>query len=105
MITYTEERLGTMIISQQGKEYEIQIRRGNCLAVFIHVSKREDGKYNHMLYMFFADEKHLKNIIKEYGNPFSDEIKSVKLNMKYKESYVLLKSLIQFFPIDCYYQE
>ena len=105
MITYTEERLGTMIISQKGKEYEIQIRRGNCLAVFIHVSKREDGKYNHMLYMFFADEKHIKNIIKEDGNPFSDEIKSVKLNMKYKESYVLLKSLIKFFPIDCYYQE
>ena len=61
MITYTEERLGTIIISQQGKEYEIQIRRGNCLAVFIHVSKREDGKYNHMLYMFFADKKHIKN--------------------------------------------
>lgn len=105
MITYTEERLGTMVISQQGKEYEIQIRRGNCLAVFIYVCQKEDGSYNHALYNFFADEKHLKNIIKEYGNPFSDEIKSVKLNMKYKESFILLKSFIQFFPIDCYYQE
>ena len=33
MLRYSEVRLGTLTIEQNGREFEIQIRQGNCLGV------------------------------------------------------------------------
>ena len=103
MLRYNENRMGTLTIEQNGQEFEIQIRQGNCLAVFIHVSRCEDG-YTHMLYSFFADVQHLKNIIKGSGEPFSDSVKRIQLNMRYKECYTMLRQLAKFYTVECYYE-
>ena len=105
MIRYNGETIGTMVIEQKGQKFGIQIRQGNCLAVFIHVRKDEEGEgYIHTLYNFYSDEKHLKNLIKHYKNPFADKVLKMKLNMKYKESFILLRHLVQFTKIECYYK-
>ena len=97
--------MGTMTIKQGENKFKIQIMQGNCLAVFIHVSKQEDGRYLHTLYSFYADEAHLKRIIKNDGKPFWDEIVSIELNMYYKECATLLKHLVKFHKVKCYYKE
>ena len=79
-IQYSEVKLGTMKIEQpkykDGKlvkdsrglqlynKYEIQIRRGNCLAVFIYAYK-ENGQWYHQLYNFFSDVENMKNMMKK----------------------------------------
>lgn len=104
-IQYNEETIGTMVIEQKGQKFGIQIRQGNCLAVFIHVEKDDEGKgYIHTLYNFYVNEKHLKNLIEHYKNPFADKVLKMKLNMKYKESFILLKHLVHFTKIECYYK-
>jgi hypothetical protein len=105
MLRYNGTTIGTMVIEQDGKRFTIQIRQSNCLATFIHVTKAEDKKgYYHTLYTFFADEKHLKNIIKGDGTPFADKVVKIKLNMQYKECFTLLKHLVKFYKIECYYK-
>lgn len=103
---YYEGLIGTMTIKQKHGTFEIQIRQGNCLAVFIHVRKDEESDgYIHTLYSFFADEAHLKKCMKTMGNPFGDEIVSIRLNMKYKESPKLLKHLVKLCNVECYYED
>lgn len=105
-VCYYEGLIGTMTIRQREHTFEIQIRQGNCLAVFIHVRKDEDSdEYIHTLYMFFADEAHLKRCMKTMGNPFGDEIVNIRLNMKYKESTKLLKHLVKLCNVECYYED
>ena len=102
---YYEGLIGTMTIKQEHGTFEIQIRQGNCLAVFIHVRKDEESDgYIHTLYSFFADEAHLKKCMKMMGNPFGDEIVNIRLNMKYKESTKLLKHLVKLCNVECYYE-
>lgn len=103
MINYSEVKLGTLIIDQNGQEFEIQIRQGNCLAVFIHV-RPEDDHYVHTLYSFFADAAHLKNIVKGNGKPFFDEVKQIRLNLKHKECYTMLRELVKHYTVECYYE-
>lgn len=98
-INFTEVLLGTIVIEQNGKEYEVQVRAGNCLAVLI--TKSEDAYY---LYSFFADEQHLKNIAKEDGRVIWDNIVSCRLNMRYKECSKLLKYLVRQCEVVCYYE-
>lgn len=105
MIRYTEVLLGTLTIDQRGRQFEIQIRQGNCMAVFIHVRKNEKGDgYIHTLYSFFSDAKHVKNIVKSSGKPIGDDVVSIRLNMKHKESYSLLRVLVPHYNVECYYE-
>lgn len=103
-ITYNKNVMGTMSIKQGANKFKIQIRQGNCLAVFIHASKQEDGKYLHTLYSFFVDEAHLKRIING-DRPFWDKVVSIELNLYYKECATLLKHLVKFYKVKCYYKE
>lgn len=104
-ITYNKNLMGTITIKQGERKYKIQIRQGNCLAVFIHVGKDEEGETIHTLYSFYADVSHLKRITKNEGKPFWDEIASIELNMYYKECETLLKHLVKFCKVKCYYKE
>ena len=104
MITYNANLMGKMVIAQSQHEFEIEIRQGNCLAVFIHLSGDTSTLYN-----FFADEQHLKNIIKgckEEGTQlFWDEVKSIRLNMRYKECGKLVKYFTQCgYEVTCYHE-
>lgn len=104
-VTYNKNVMGTITIKQGENKFKIQIRQGNCLAVFIYVSKQDDGKCLYTLYSFFADEEHLKRIIKNDKKPFWDEVAGIELNMYYKECATLLKHLVKFYKIKCYYKE
>lgn len=91
-IRYSGEVMGVMTIEQDSRRFKIEIRQGNCLAVFIHIAKAEDEKgYIHTLYNFFSNEQHIKNIIKNKDRLFWDKVVSCKLNLKYKECSTLAK--------------
>ena len=113
MIHYTSERLGTLTIKRGEKKYKIQIRRGgNCLAVFVNVYREEnpsDKKHPwvHQLYMFFNDENHIKNIMKEFNNDLlGDDVFRVELNTYYKESMTLIKYMTRCgYHVYAYYKE
>jgi hypothetical protein len=122
-LIYNEELLGTVTICQQRKnevkprKYKIQIRRGNCLAVFVYVYKEDNPKdpekpWVHQLMNFFDSEQHIKNIIKSRGKAdfaymlSADRIEKIELNLYYKESNVLLKYMVQDgLKVRCYYKE
>ena len=119
MLRYGSAKLGTVTIVQKFKDedikYTIQIRDANCIAAFIYVrratpeelEKNPAGKWYHQLYTFFADEQHMKNIMKDYGDIMCGErVVSVKLNMYYKECYTLLKYFVKSgHKVTCYYKE
>lgn len=110
-LTYSSEMLGTLAIKQHNRNFKIDIRRGNCLAVFVYVRKNPDStgkhdKYIHTLWNFFADEQHIKNIMKHEHNLLGDEVVSIKLNTYYKESMTLVKWLTKSgYKVTCYYKE
>lgn len=100
---------GEVVKDDKGREvyekFKIQIRQGNCLAVFIYAYKK-DGQWWHQLYTFFGDEQHIKNIKKNVGDLFDDEVAGVKLNMYYKECNTLLKYFVrEGIRVQCYYKE
>ena len=126
MLRYTSNKLGIMTIVQQIRnekgekephKFDIQIREGNCLAVFIYVYKEkepEDPKkpYVHQLVNFLSDEQHMKNIVKNYKTDvfasmfMAESIKKIKLNLFYKESSTLLKYMVRDgLKVECYYKE
>ncbi len=109
MIRYSSIKLGELTAyNTDGSSYKVQIRQGNCLAVFITVSKQDDGKWLHTLWSFYADESHLKNIEKAHdGNPFCyGDVRNIKLNVAYKESITLLKHFTKAgYKVTAYYKE
>ena len=117
MLRYSGTTIGKIVIKdsiRKDKKWTLQIRYGNCLAVIIHVRKSTEeelkehpqGKYIHTLYSFFADEAHLKNMMKNEGKVLFDEVVSIELNMFYKENYTLLKYFVKSgYKVKCYYKE
>ena len=112
-INYSSVKLGEMTIRHGERKFKIQIRQGNCLAVFIHVRKMTEGEYGykkglyvHSLYLFFNDENHIKECIRHFGDMFDDEIVSIHLNTYYKESMTLLKHMTRCgHQVTAYYKE
>lgn len=118
-IHYSEKTIGSLTVVQQRKEeekprkYKIQIRQSNCLACFLHVYKFENKEnpklcWMHELVMFFADEKHLKNCLKEnkFEDLFVGKLENIKLNLFHKECNVLLKYMVRDgLEVKCYYKE
>ena len=97
-------------------KFPIQIRASNCLMCAIHVWKDpnpEDPErpWHHDLVMFYADEQHLKNILKDYkkdafNGMFSGEMKNIKLNIYYKEMLTLAKYMAKDgLKVQVYYKE
>jgi hypothetical protein len=114
MLTYTSTKLGTVTVKCGSEKYNVDIRRGNCLAVFVYVRKatkeelaqNPEGKYYHTLYSFFADDQHCKNMLKDCGNVLGDDVAGIKLNMSYKESWKLLKYFMESgYKVTCYNKE
>ena len=86
----------------------VKIHWANALCAFIYHYKAEDGVKMAQLISFFADEQHIKNCEKVYGDPldiFMGEIVSVKLNLFYKESNILLKHIVKHHRVTCYYEK
>lgn len=122
-VQYNGNIMGTITIAQQRenedkpRKYKIQIRQGNCLAVFINVYKEENPKdpkmcWVHQLINFLHDERHLDNITKHYKEKAfeamlsADWIDKAELNLFYKESNTLLKYMVRDgLKVKCYYKE
>ena len=86
----------------------VKIHWANALCAFICHYKNENGEKMSQLISFFADEQHIKNCEKSYGDPldiFMGEIVSVKLNLFYEESNILLKHIVKHREVKCYYKE
>ena len=114
MIRYDSTTIGTMVLKQRGKMFKLQIRKGNCLAVIIHVRKLTDeemlenqgSKYMHTLYDFYLDGKHLSKRLKKDGDILGKDIVDVELNLFYEESQTLLKYFVKSgHKVKCYYKE
>ena len=88
----------------------VKIHSANALCAFIYHYKAEDGTEMAQLISFFADEKHIKNCEKNFPSHdcldfFMGKIVSVKLNLYYKESNILLKHIVKHHKVTCYYEE
>ena len=110
MITYNSNLMGEITArNKDNTTYKVQIRQGNCLAVMITTTKLENGLYQHSLWSFFMDENHLRRVAKNHGgDPLcgNNDIKSVKLNLAFKESNTLLKYIVKAgYKVNCYYKE
>ena len=108
-VSYNGNVIGTMTVTQGNNKFNIEIRQSNCLAIFIH-SYKIDEQIRSSLQYFFADEQHLKNCCKAVDKgelkgifPY-DEVNEIRLNMRYKESAKLLKHLVKYYEINCYYE-
>jgi len=118
-LTYNGTTIGKVRIEQElgdiKQKFDIQIRQGNCLAVFLHSrkltpeekKKHPGSKCMHSLYTFLCDEQHCKNIMKDYGDIMCGEtVLKVELNMYYKECWTLLKYFTKSgHKVTCYYKE
>ena len=114
MLQYNETSMGTVIVRQGDRKFNIDIRKGNCLAVLVHVRKlteeeRKDNpgaRYLHTLYSFFGDEEHLQNMLNNQGDIIFDEVVSVKLNIFHEEARTLLKYFTKAgHKVTCFYKE
>ena len=123
MLHYYSTKLGTLTIVQKShiddkpRKFKIEIREGNCLAVFLYIYKEEkpdDPKkpWVHQLVAWFNDEQHVKRVMRNYtkdafaGLFSAVKIEKVKLNLYYKESKTLLKYMVRDgLKVECYYKE
>lgn len=94
-----------------GHVFTIAIHWANALCAFINHYKDEDGTKMAQLITFFADEQHIKNCINSFSSHdcldfFNAKVVSIKLNLYYKESNILLKHIVRCgHKVTCYYKE
>ena len=97
--------MGKVTVKQKEKSFDVNIYNGNALAIFIY-EYEQDGEERYILYNFFADSKHCKNIVKNGGKLFSDEVVDIRLNMWYLNAQKLLNVLVKNgYKVSCYYEE
>lgn len=96
--------------STDGQLVTIKIHWANALCAFIHHYKDEKGEKYVQLISFFADEQHIKNCEKNFTSHdpvdfINGKVESVKLNLYYPESKILLKHIVKYHNVTCYYKE
>lgn len=89
---------------------KIDIHSANALCAFVYHYTKKDGTKMAQLVSFFADEPHIKRCEKKFESHdcldfFYGDITSVKLNLYYKESKILLKHFVKHHKVTCYYKE
>ena len=96
---------GEVDVKRGDDVYTIKIHAANALCAFIY-HYEVNGEKKASLYMFLGDEKHIKNIMDEFGTLFSDEVEEVRLNVFYKESQKLIMPMCKSgYKVVCYYEE
>ena len=122
-LRYNGTTIGTFTLVQKREDeekprkYKIQIRQGNCLAVFLHIYKEKEPEdpsrpWVHQLVSFFEDERHIKNCKRDFDDGylfkglFCGDLKDIKLNLYYKECNTLLKYFVKDgLKVSCFYKE
>lgn len=98
-----KEKVGELLIKNSSGQFSIDIRKANCLAAFIFVEKCGKSNYRHHPYGFFLDEKAVTKMAKDFGGkPFADEVVKIRLNMRHRENYKLLRILLKYYTVECY---
>ena len=91
MLNVTDTCIGHFVYEEgNGRNWDIEIRKANCLAAMVYLCKDKENKLSLGLFNFYADEKHIKNILKN-GNKLCTGITHCTLNIKYKEALTILK--------------
>lgn len=106
-VNYKNE-LGRISIEQNGHKFDLGIYQANCkFGAVVWRGKDEKGKDVATLMTFWADEQHMKNIIKNEGSLMCGEkVLRAELNMYYKENYTLLKYMMTSgYKVLCYLRE
>lgn len=118
MLRYHKPIYGQVIIEnrESKKKIKLKIWSANALCAIIQTRlipkeerKRPELKYEDYLVGFYADEQHLKNILKHEKDVikfWTSRVVSIKLNIYYKESLILLKYFARSgHKVTCYYKE
>lgn len=102
LYTYNNEIIGYCEITKGEFKVKCRIVRANCLCAILAYTEDNEDVTNeencYYLQYFFNDETHLKNCLgltKQYNKNIIDNINNWKLNVKFKESQILLKNLIK----------
>ena len=104
------QKMGEITFSKKGKEKKLDIWDGNVLAAFTYDYIDKNGSHSRGLYEFFADIKHVKTLIKDYGkNMFEADRGEVKviLNLYYPSAKKALTIFAKYLglEVNCYYKE
>lgn len=106
-VNYKKE-LGRIIIEQDGRRFNLGIYEANCqYGAVVWTGKDEKGELRRILMTFWADEQHMKNIVKNEGSLMCGEkVLRAELNMYHKENYTLLKYMMASgYKVKCYLRE
>ena len=116
ILRFFKTAIGEVIIRQtfeengrpEENEYLIEIRQGNCLAVFINVYQ-VGAKFFQKFYFYFENTKKIEERLST-GTLFPDEVVAVKLNMAVENAKILLPYFLRDqeknkYPINLYYDE
>ena len=87
------------------RKFTVNIYACNALAAFIYEYKANDGSDRYTLEGFFLDNAHVRRIVKSCGKPLEDGVKSIRLNIWYKEARNLMRTLTKYgYEVQVYYE-
>ena len=88
-----DKKIGKLEIKQGEKKFDIDVYRGNALAIFINEWKNEEGKDVWMMYNFFCDKDHFRNCTKDKTWNYAEEWVKLTLWEVPNDFWIILKDL------------
>ena len=85
------DKIGELVIEQNGKEFKIGIYQGNALAIFVDEFTDENGVESYTVYNFFCDKEHFRRCAKSFN--YAEEWKSLTLWKIPTDFWPILKDL------------
>ena len=87
-----DNKIGELLINQDGREFTISIYQGNALAIFISEFTNKEGVEQYSIYNFFCDKEHFKRQGKTYN--YAREWRKMTLWKVPKDFWIILKDLV-----------
>lgn len=98
--------MGKVYLTQATHKFVIDICQANAICAFISKDTDENGEVWNTFQGFFADKKHINNLIRDKVELFYGKVTKVSLNMWYKESADVLKYFVRMgHKVECYYEQ
>jgi hypothetical protein len=88
-------KIGELLINQNGKEFTINIYKGNALAIFIHEFTDKEGVERYNMYNFFCDKEHFKNCTSDKSWNYAEEWVKLTLWKVPNDFWIILKDLVK----------
>ena len=87
------KKIGQLHIRQGEKDFNIDVYRGNALAIFINEWKNEEGKDVWMMYNFFCDKEHFRNCTQDKDWNYAEEWVRLTLWEVPNDFWIIIKDL------------